>query len=129
MRAFVLAILVLLMPLCVLAAEVQVRIAEKDCRWLSTHIPTDDVAYRPGVDVKGKPVRSADLESTDRLVLPEQIELEILIPTRVFRPIRLEGKAGTISVDIKTGKVSYNDQVLNDPEKDRLAGFCRKQKK
>ncbi len=114
------------------AAEPAARISQKDCRWLAQHIPAKYVAYKPGIDVHGRPVTSADLPDQTRLQAPETVTIEILIPLRVLgratRPgtdVRLEANLGSITVNTVTGEVRFNDQSLNPGERADVAKNCR----
>ncbi len=48
-----------------------------DCVRPVPHVPAPDVAYRPGVDVNGKPVVPADLGGTTMLVSPDAFDIDI----------------------------------------------------
>jgi hypothetical protein len=59
-----------------------VIITRADCLRLVEHLPTPDVEYRPGVDVRGRPVAGADLdggyahvEPPDAIAFPLAVEL------------------------------------------------------
>ena len=125
-----------LLPLAVSAQDKpQVKINEKDCRLLVEHHADAGVAYQPGVDVHGKAVAPADLNSNRQVQVPDQVYVDILIPLTVFRPGRrlgvasgLDVDAGSVTVDLKTGKASYNGQPLNQSESDELYTFCRGRK-
>ncbi|NKB45714.1 MAG: hypothetical protein GKS03_15700 [Alphaproteobacteria bacterium] len=49
----------------------------EDCRQLVSHVPSDDVAYVPGVDVRGRPVVPADLGGGYDIFAPEEINIDI----------------------------------------------------
>jgi len=137
MRRFSGAVLwVFLLPTLVMAENTpQARISKKDCRLIIEHRPNADVAYKPGVGRDGKAVTPADLDSNRQVRVPDVVTMDILIPFRVFRPGRrvrggayLEGNVGSITVDLKTGRASYNGQPLNNAEQEELYRFCRQQK-
>lgn len=114
------------------AEEIQLLISKQDCRWLSVHVPADDVAYKPGVDVRGKAVAPADLSSSTRLQLQDQILLDLNIPLGFFLGRTAAGRladadvnAGQVSLDTSTGQVSYNGQPLSDQGRRGLAAACR----
>ena len=71
---------------CVLAAlpalaDDRVAVSRADCQRLVAHVPAADVAYKPGVDVHGKAVASADLPGggNDLKLLPDVIEFDYTI--------------------------------------------------
>src|SRR3546814_3880697 len=49
----------------------EVRIAPEDCRRLVQHRPDPDVAYTPGVDVRGNAVAPADQPGQSRVAAPD----------------------------------------------------------
>ena len=48
-----------------------------DCRQLVSHAPADDVAYVPGVDVRGRPVVRADLGGGYDIFAPDEVNIDI----------------------------------------------------
>lgn len=63
------------------ADEAKVTVSRQDCARLVRHVPAADVAYQPGVGVKGRKVAPADLPGSgaDMKVLPEVFEFTIAI--------------------------------------------------
>ena len=59
-------------------------VTKKDCRRIVSHRPGGDVAYQPGVDVRGRPVAPADLGGRPRLDLPESYSFDITVDIRRF---------------------------------------------
>lgn len=60
------------------AAETpRMRITKKDCRRVVRHQVSADVAYKPGVDVRGKAVAPADLSGGFTIPLPDVYEFNI----------------------------------------------------
>ena len=57
----------------------EVKIAPEDCRRLVQHRPGADVAFKPGVDIRGKPVAPADLPGQARLTAPTEITINMTI--------------------------------------------------
>ncbi len=55
----------------------KVRITKKDCRRLVRHTASADVAYQPGVDVRGNPVVPADASGGFTIPLPDVYEFNI----------------------------------------------------
>lgn len=109
-----------------------VRIAPEDCRRLVQHRPSADVAYKPGVDVRGNAVAPADLPGQARITAPNEITLNLTIDVleqygvsseSVLAPSG-EASVGTVTYDIASGRMTYNGQALSDPEQDALAAAC-----
>ncbi len=71
----VIPVLLVLLPITAHAETVAVSAA--DCQKLVAHVPSDDVTYKPGVDVRGKAVAPADLGGGYKMELPESIDLQI----------------------------------------------------
>lgn len=132
--AWVLAIAGLTMtPFAVLAQDgKEVTVSSKDCRRLVRHYPDADVAYKPGVDVRGNPVASADLAGSRLKVLPDKLTIPITADLlngfgiADDSPFALEGETriGTVEYDINKGTMTYNGQPLGDPEQQALAAAC-----
>ena len=59
------------------AAPAKVRITKQDCELMLRHQPSADVAYKPGVDVRGKKVAPADLSGGFQMVLPDVFEFNV----------------------------------------------------
>lgn len=55
----------------------KVRITKRDCKRLVRHQASVDVAYKPGVDVRGNPVVGADLNGGFTIPLPDVFEFNI----------------------------------------------------
>jgi G:T/U-mismatch repair DNA glycosylase len=53
------------------------RVTKKDCQRLVRHQARADVAYKPGVDVRGKKVAPADLAGSFQMVLPDVFEFNV----------------------------------------------------
>jgi hypothetical protein len=84
-----------------------------ECRLLPDHKSQADVAYKPGVDVKGKAVVPADINAvpmidTDVVVVPLSINLARQIGHSI-PGLQLEGNLGYLEIG-KDGRVIYNGQ-------------------
>ena len=55
----------------------KVRISKKDCKRIIRHQPSADVAYKPGVDVRGNPVTAADVGGGFTIPIPDVFEFNI----------------------------------------------------
>ncbi len=105
------------------------------CQALVKHVPDADVAYRPGVDVNGKPVVPADLPGSNDFQIQKPVTIPLTadllsflnLPTASF-PFNTMGRTdiqlGTLTVD--GDKVLYNGQPLTDEQQDNLAVLCMK---
>lgn len=119
------------------AQEPYLTISQEDCRRLVYHVPTDDVTYQPGVDVRGKAVAPADLNANDPNGVPE-----LIMPRTVLIPIEVDlfdrfgipsdgtsfeadAFIGEVTVDIVTGEAYFNGQPLQNEAKAELAARCR----
>lgn len=96
-----------------------------DCRWLVRHIPDADVAYKPGVDVHGKPVVPADLNGTYNLELPETVIASVSRRLLKHRNLRQETPFAEIEINIETGAIRINGQGLDNADQERLIAYCR----
>jgi hypothetical protein len=94
------------------------------CRWLVRHIPRDDVAYKPGVDVRGKPVVPADLNGTYNIELPKSIEATVSRRLLSHPNLRQETPFATVEIDLSTGAVRINGQGLTNREHEDLIAYC-----
>ena len=107
-------------------------ISASDCRRLMTvHEPAADVAYREGIDVRGKPVVPADLPGTVRIRTPEQIVVDIVIPLDVFLghhapPLTEDAGVYAGTVVLEGGRLFYDGQPLDDPVTAAIAAQCRR---
>jgi len=131
LRALALALL----PLsgAALAQDGTVRLTTAQCRYLERHQPDADVAYKPGVDVHGRPVAPADLDGGRQVEVRPDVVIDLAVPLADFlAPGRLRRQlggsdihVGTLEVDLASGLVRYDGQLLTDPERARLVAVCR----
>ena len=115
MFKFVLLIL-LLMPVTSLAEEVES--ISPVCQLLTVHTPTDDVAYKPGVDVNGNAVVPTDLNPNtfavpDVIKVPLDINLAERLPN-IAEGVQLEAPLGMLEI-YSDGKVQYNGKDWTAP--------------
>ncbi len=120
------------------AEEPYLTISERDCRLLTRHLPSADVAYQPGVDVRGKPVAPADLGANDPsgakgVILPQAvvIPIEVDLFDRFGIPaggVNFEADAfiGEVTVDLGTGEAYFNGQPLQSEAEAELAARCQR---
>ena len=138
-RYGVLSILAIL-PVAPAAAELVV-ISRDDCARVVAHVPAPDVAYRPGVDTRGRAVAPADLDDTISLDLDaDDIVIDIAVPLRAFpgtlgdetaftdaggKIARYGATADIGIVTLRGGLVYFNGQPISPSERERLAAACR----
>ena len=103
----------------------EVTVSKRACRELVAHQPAPDVAYRPGVDARGRSVASADLEDGSRIVLPSDITVPMTVDLfartgrKALRGAELRSTVG--EVRYSDGHVTFNDRPLG--EACRAAGY------
>ncbi len=112
------------------ADSVKVQISKKDCARVVQHFPSDDVAYKAGVDAHGRPVKAADLPgSTFNVALPDVLEFDV-----AFNPLKGSSKSqfaetslsvGKIRYDINRRKITFNGQPMGGDELAVLAARCK----
>lgn len=116
------------------ASTATIQVTGADCRRLFVdHRPSPDVAYRPGVDVHGRPVAGADLNPAPQIRVPETVAFDVAVnlnrfgipnSSPLFQP---NVKLGEVRVDVLTGRTLYNGEALGNPEIEALREACRQQ--
>lgn len=113
------------------AAEGIVVISKADCRQLVRHTPRPDVTFRPGVDARGRKVKSADL-NPNPIKLPEEIAIDITV--NIFdllgrtAPRGLgDSEARLGSVVYKRGRLTFNGEPLGGNAEAAIAAACQEQ--
>ncbi len=109
----------------------ELRISRAACTRLVAHVPGDDVAYRPGVDVRGRPVAPADLEGAPALALPESYRVRIEVDSN--DRFGIPAKSGNYDADVAVGealveadgRVLFNGQPLGSEAAFDLGRRCR----
>lgn len=100
-------------------------IAERDCRRLERHVAAPDVTYRPGVDVRGRPVAPADLAPPPAIV-PERFPILLGVDLRerlgLPRDLILDLPLGVIGIE--NGTVLFNGRPLAPDAAAGLAAAC-----
>jgi hypothetical protein len=120
-----------------------VSLSTGDCKKLVQHVPSDDVTYKPGVDVRGKAVVPADIDGGYQMNIPEAIDIQIGVdladrmglraarrqgaqpgaPVRKVLPY--EGKAAIGTLTIKGNDAFWNGERLVPQDEKLLAEACR----
>lgn len=128
----------ILLPLILLfcaygAVAETVEITAEACAQAEAHVASADVAFKPGVDVRGNAVAPADLPSKGALKLPDSFVVDIAVPLKKIASTtagKIQPEAtvpiGKLGVDIASGKVTFNGEPLGDPEIVAIAEACRR---
>ena len=108
----------------------------EQCRRVVQHHPADDVAYRAGVDGRGRSVAPADLPGPGAVQTPDTLTIYLDLPLVEFLAdgtppftAQADVQAGAVDVDIRTGRLRYNGQPLGDPAAHAIAAACARQLK
>jgi hypothetical protein len=129
---FLVMLLTILVPAAAVAAEkTTVRITGADCARLVEHRPSADVAYKPGIDVRGRKVAPADVPASPALknLVPRVLEFPVsLNPLKggAARFGETSLNVGNAAFDMKTGKATFNGQPLTRGDTRRLARECKR---
>lgn len=111
---------------------ITIHLTKRQCRQVVvSHKPAADVAYKPGVDVRGNPVAPADLSGGFEWVAPNEIEFDL-----AFNPLGNTGLdpddfantsagVGRIKYDILSGRLTLNGRPLSDPLLAVIENQCR----
>jgi len=111
------------------AANTKVKMSARDCRKLVQHQTQANINYRPGVDVRGRKVTSADLGGGNKLKLPSKVEFNI-----AFNPLKgsaasrfgeTSASMGKVKYDISKNAFTFNGQPMNDRAMADMARKCR----
>jgi len=99
------------------------------CAAVVAHEPAPDVTYRPGLDVRGRPVVPADLNAPS-IELPEELAFEITVPmpSRNRRHFERDDYFGEALVGFLTlhadGTLSFNGRPLDEAGAASLRSAC-----
>ena len=103
-------------------------IETSDCQYLTEYQQSDDVEYKPGVDVHGKAVVEADINPS-LVTSPEKFSFDVTIDMAQYLGIaapmgsEMQGKIGTITVE--KGKILFNDKPLEGDAVAALHSLCK----
>lgn len=123
------------------SAEATAYVSVDSCRILTRHIPTDDVVYKPGIDVRGRPVTPANLSPAPDFGLKDKISFHLILDVaeeargnadtqRQFQDHPgLEGRVGLGLIEIKQGEVTLDGKPLASQHQIELTEFCKKSRK
>jgi len=127
------------------SAERLAYVTKENCQRLLAHIPADDVAYKAGVDVRGKAVAPADLapssDFASNLGMKEGISFHLILDVakesgindrskKIFEDHKgLRGEIYLGQVVIKDGQATLNGKPLVADDEKQLLLLCRQDKK
>ena len=113
--------------------EPTIIVTRAACKELVSHVPDDDVTYKPGVDVRGNKVAPADLNGGSNILnaLPKEIEFPVTIDffkyAGIAVPNGVSGEQNIGTISYRNGRVYFNDQPLGDDANTaELIEACRK---
>lgn len=129
-------VLLLLLGLCLSPVAVFAQFDPMVCRYLPRHRPAPDVAYQPGVDVKGRPMAPADLPgSAGAAATPQRFEIPVTLDFARRMGLRLPtggGMAGAVPGTMEVGRLVldgdrllFNGQPLGGASEAELYAYCR----
>lgn len=126
--SLVTAVVVILFPDPLRAQPVEVVVVGSDtCRRLTTHIPAADVEYKPGVDLKGRPVAPADLPPETP---PPAEEVRVALKRNVVIGTGGLGASeivvGEVAVDLASGKAMLNGKPVDQAFQSDIIAACRR---
>jgi hypothetical protein len=126
----VIPILAVLLALPVESRAETVRITRNDCERLIRHEARGDVAYKPGVDVRGRkvvPAEGPDAVDMGKLV-PDVLEFAIALNPLKGGAARFGETAlsvGTIRFDMNSGQATLDGVPLTTGDTRKLLEECR----
>ncbi len=129
MRNLLAIVLVVALPAA--AAAETLTISKAECRRLVRHQPAADVAFRPGVGVRGRRVAPADLGGGTNVAVPDEIEIPITVEldktigaaaSGLYKPEATIGK-----VTYKNGRAWFNGQKLETGANAEVVAACQRQ--
>jgi len=103
------------------------------CQALVRHHPNADVAYRAGVDVKGRAVVPADLEGSSALTLPEELSLPLTVDIRTYLGIAAADvpfitkdccEIEPVRLILRGDQVLFNGKALTKTQQDKIVELC-----
>ena len=68
----------------VVAKSLVVQVSKNDCRRIVRKMSSADVAYKPGLDVRGRRVGAADINDGGRIKLPDVFEFNVNVNLRKY---------------------------------------------
>ena len=114
-----------------------ITVSPSACQALTAHTPSSDVAYKPGVDVNGNDVASADLNSSGQVNFADDHEFWLPIEVPLSDVVNIDAadnlnsvrdsNIGVGTVTVKNGQAYFNGEPLGDAGTHAIATECAKQ--
>ena len=110
----------------------RVVVTRAQCRELQRHEPRGDVIYKPGVDVRGKPVVPADLGGGSPVRLPDEISFDLTVRLAdVVRQPPPRGISDSVArlgrIEVTGNDVTFNGMPMTGPAVAEIVALCRAQ--
>lgn len=109
--------------------ETAVSITQKECKKILRLHRFSSADYEPGVDAHGGKVTGADLNTNQRIKVPNEITFDIGVDLaeRYDLPSGFYGKGSIGKITIKSRDVYWNDQKLGTSENEAIVEACKAQ--
>ena len=122
----VIAVAALLPPAAALAQQ-QIDITDRDCQRILMHVPSADVAYKPGVDVRGRKVKGADLGGASPIEVPDEITFNVG-SDMANKHLGGDYTGDTVfgKVTVMKGRVYWNGKPLDNSNQSAIAEACKR---
>ena len=111
------------------SAGAKVAISKRDCHWLLPHQVRADVAFSPGMDVRGNKVTRANLQRDQEIKLLKEFAFNLNID--IAQKYGLDARG--INADMAVGKVTvrgrsiyFTDQLLDSRDHAAATTKCKK---
>ena len=128
-RATLAIVMLISDPPPAISAEAKVTISKRDCQRLVRHQARADVAFKPGMDVRGNKVTGANLLREPTIKLPKEFSFNLNID--IAQKYGLDARG--ISADMAVGKVTvrgrsiyFTDQLLDSGDHAAATTKCKK---
>lgn len=128
---FIFALTAVLLPILVLAGPAlasNVKLGESVCTQITRQVPADGGAYQAGIDVQGKQVMSADVDTASPIKIPEDISFDYGVDLDKKYGIGSTGTASAVPtigrVTIRGNRVYWNGQPLDGADQSAMAAQC-----
>jgi len=112
------------------SADPQAKVSKRDCQRLVKHTARADVNYKAGVDVRGKKVKSADLNRST-IDVPKEISIDLGMDFAgkygIGSGYDATPTVGTIKYDLASGGLTFNGKPLDDGDARAVERACTKQ--
>ena len=109
--------------------ESKLQVKKRDCKKVLKR-QMKSAEYKPGVDVRGRKVKSADHGGGSPIKLPEEITIDIGIDLDEKYGLgsggKYTGEAKIGQVKVRNGQVFWNCQPLGNHEQGAIAEACRR---